>query len=53
MAMETNHDLDVSVKLKNGDALKFEPYENGLCYLDLDKLMNDYKPINLVNNYCL
>ena len=51
--METKHDLGISVKIKNGDVLRLEPHENDMYHLDLEKLMNNSKPKNLVTNYCL
>ena len=36
VTMNTKHDLSISVILESGDFLKFEPYDNGMYYLELD-----------------
>ena len=53
VTMDTKHDLGISVTLENGDFFTFEPYENGLYYLDLDKLVSSSKTKSTVTNYSL
>ena len=37
VTMDTKHDWDVSVTLKDGVILRFERHTNSMYYIDLDK----------------
>ena len=53
VTMDTKHDLGISVTLDNSIFFRFEPYDNGLYYLDLDKLVSSSKTKSTVTNYSL
>ena len=51
--MDTKHNLGIIVTLENGNCFKFEPYKNGLYYLDLDALVSSSEAKSTVTNYSL
>ena len=54
VTMDTDLALGIFVTLKNGDIFNFEPYVNGLYYLNLDTLTNQTNTTKIaVNNYSL